>query len=346
MKIKTLCAAILAAVLSVTLLTACSDAGGRLQQTSDIANGTVIGTVTVGDSTVEWVKYTDPDNYFTAMVPKGWQVRTNDLYNNGASSYSGMTIMFLSPDSSIGVTYTDYAAYKSSVFTAPTMEAVLRNLYFNSSINDKYATLAIQSNTSSGQDISAGLSNDARGNYITLSDSATIHFTVHDDEGEISGSIYKYLTNEETYYVKDCLMYLTSANQLEQWRSVLQQIRTSLNFTTTYQQRFQQNQSKNNNGGAVAGAYSIGNGTVGGTTGGIGFDMSDSYAARQKSQDIQNEKFRDYILGNERMQDNSTGAIYNTDPSFYQDYQDQGGERYSPITDDQYLEDTSGTIGW
>lgn len=96
----------------------------------------------------------------------------------------------------------------------------------------------------------------------------------------------------------------------------------------------------------MAGAYSIGNGTVGGTTGGIGFDMSDSYAARQKSQDIHNEKFKDYILGNERMQDNSTGAIYNTDPSFYQDYQDADGKRYSPITDDQYLQDTSGTIGW
>lgn len=343
---KKLFALILTAVLSVTMLTACSGGSVRPRQTSDIANGNVMNTVTVGDKTIEWVGYTDPDNYFTAMVPKGWYVNTNDLYNNGASPYSGMTINILSPDSSIGFTYTDYAAYKSSSLTTPTMEAVLKEMYFNPAMKNENTSLAIQSNTSSGQTTSVGFSNDARGNYITLSDTATIHFTLTGAEGEISGSIYKYLSMEDAYYVKDVVMYLTPSDQLEQWSSVLRNIRSTLSFTQTYQQRFQQATAQNNNGGAVAGAYSVGN-TNGGTTGGTYLpDMSDSYAARDKAQDIHNEKFRDYILGNERMQDNSTGDIYNTDPSFYQEYQDQGGERYSPITDDQYLDDTKGTIGW
>ena len=301
MKIKQLCAILLTAILSVTMLTACSDStGGRLQRTSDIADGTVINTVTIGNQTIEWVNYTDPGNYFTA---------------------------------------------RSAALTSLTLETLLKEMYFNPAINTDNATLAIQSNTPSGQS-TIGFSSDNTGATISMLDSATIRFTLKGGEGEISGSVYKYLATADAFYVKDVAMYLAPAGQLDQWISVLRTIRASITFTQTYQQRFQKNTAQTNNGGAVAGAYSIGNGTVGGTTGGIGFDMSDSYAARQKSQDIHNEKFKDYILGNERMQDNSTGTIYNTDPSFYQDYQDADGKRYSPITDDQYLQDTSGTIGW
>ena len=346
MKIKQLCAILLTAILSVTMLTACSDSmGGRLQRTSDIADGTVINTVTIGNQTIEWVNYTDPGNYFTARVPKGWKVETNDLYNGASSPASGMSFTVTSADSSFGMNYTDFAAYKSAALTSLTLETLLKEMYFNPAINTDNATLAIQSNTPSGQS-TIGFSSDNTGATISMLDSATIRFTLKGGEGEISGSVYKYLATTDAFYVKDVAMYLAPAGQLDQWISVLRTIRASITFTQTYQQRFQKNTAQTNNGGAVAGAYSIGNGTVGGTTGGIGFDMSDSYAARQKSQDIYNEKFKDYILGNERMQDNSTGTIYNTDPSFYQDYQDADGKRYSPITDDQYLQDTSGTIGW
>ena len=58
------------------------------------------------------------------------------------------------------------------------------------------------------------------------------------------------------------------------------------------------------------------------------------------------QKFDDYILGRDRVQDNSTGDIYYADQSWYDQYSDWGGERYSQISGDQYLSDVSGEVGW
>ena len=334
-------ALMLTAVLAAASLTACADEPtGRAQKTSDIADGTVINTVTVGSQTIEWVNYTDPDNYFTAMVPKGWQVNTTDLGDGGQTQAGGMTVAIVSPDASCGVIYTDHAAFKAASLSSATAEAYLKDLCFNPAMNEKYAALTIQSVTPSTTQSTIGFSSDADGAYITPSDASTIRFTLPDTEGELSASVYTYLTTAEAYYFKDILLYMVPAGQLDQWYSVLRTIRSSLNFTQAYQQRFQKQTQAYN--GTVDTYNNFGTGTIGTDT----FDMSDSYAARQKAQDIQSEKFKDYILGNDRMQDNSTGAIYNTDPSFYEDYQKGDGQRYSPITDDQYLQDTSGTIGW
>ena len=75
--------------------------------------------------------------------------------------------------------------------------------------------------------------------------------------------------------------------------------------------------------------------------------MSDSIMSswenRNTSQDILSQKQSDAILGFERVEDVETGEIYKAQNGFTDWYD---GERYKPITDDQYAKDVEGEILW
>ncbi|MGN1357939.1 MAG: hypothetical protein ACI4WU_01090 [Bacilli bacterium] len=62
---------------------------------------------------------------------------------------------------------------------------------------------------------------------------------------------------------------------------------------------------------------------------------------RQTSYDIISQKQSDATLGYERVYDTDTGEIYKAYNGFTDDYD---GKRYQPVTDDMYLEKTSGYI--
>lgn len=76
-------------------------------------------------------------------------------------------------------------------------------------------------------------------------------------------------------------------------------------------------------------------------------EMSDSIMSswenRNKSDDIIRQKQSDATFGYERVMDTETGEIYQTENGFTDWYD---GERYRPITDEQYTEAVKGEFSW
>ena len=76
-------------------------------------------------------------------------------------------------------------------------------------------------------------------------------------------------------------------------------------------------------------------------------EMSDSIMSswenRNKSDDIIRQKQSDATFGYERVMDTETGEIYQTENGFTDWYD---GERYQPITDEQYTEAVKGEFSW
>ena len=62
---------------------------------------------------------------------------------------------------------------------------------------------------------------------------------------------------------------------------------------------------------------------------------------RQTTYDIMSQKQSDATLGYERVYDTETNEIYKAYNGFTDEYD---GERYKPVTDDMYLQKTSGYI--
>ncbi len=69
--------------------------------------------------------------------------------------------------------------------------------------------------------------------------------------------------------------------------------------------------------------------------------ISDSWKQRNKSTELELEKYSDALLGYSRVEDTDTGEIYWTDTGFEDRYL---GERYKPITDEQYSLPTAGIL--
>ena len=67
----------------------------------------------------------------------------------------------------------------------------------------------------------------------------------------------------------------------------------------------------------------------------------DSWDKRNTSFDIMSQKQSDATLGYERVYDTKTNEIYKAYNGFNDEYD---GERYKPVTDNMYLEKTSGYI--
>lgn len=76
-------------------------------------------------------------------------------------------------------------------------------------------------------------------------------------------------------------------------------------------------------------------------------EMSDSIMSswenRNKSDDIMRQKQSDATFGYERVMDTETGEIYQTENGFTDWYD---GERYKPITEEQYTEAVKGEFSW
>ena len=76
-------------------------------------------------------------------------------------------------------------------------------------------------------------------------------------------------------------------------------------------------------------------------------EMSDSIMStwenRNKSDDIMRQKQSDATFGVERVMDTETGEIYQTENGFTDWYD---GERYKPITEEQYTEAVKGEFSW
>ena len=131
--------------------------------------------------------------------------------------------------------------------------------------------------------------------------------------------------------VYDTIFITTPKDEFIDWEDTLNTICSSLIFTDTFINGFNQQQD------AVMKNFqeirAIGNE--------ISDGIMDSWNKRNKSFDIMSQKQSDAILGYERVYDTETNEIYKAYNGFTDDYD---GERYKSITDDMYSQKTSGYI--
>ncbi len=131
--------------------------------------------------------------------------------------------------------------------------------------------------------------------------------------------------------VYDAIFITTPKGELVDWQDILNSVASSLVFTDTFINGF------NNQQDAVMKNFqqirAIGNQ--------ISDGIMDSWNKRNKSFDIISQKQSDATLGYERVYDTETGDIYKAYNGFTDEY---NGNRYKPITDDMYIKKTSGYI--
>ena len=131
--------------------------------------------------------------------------------------------------------------------------------------------------------------------------------------------------------VYDAIFITAPKDEFIDWQDTLNTICSSLKFTDTFINGFNQQQD------AVMKNFqqirAIGNE--------ISDGIMDSWNRRNTSFDIMSQKQSDATLGYERVYDTETNEIYKAYNGFTDDYD---GERYKPITDDMYSKKTSGII--
>lgn len=131
--------------------------------------------------------------------------------------------------------------------------------------------------------------------------------------------------------VYDAIFITAPKDEFIDWQDTLNTICSSLKFTDTFINGFNQQQD------AVMKNFqqirAIGNE--------ISDGIMDSWNKRNTSFDIMSQKQSDATLVYERVYDTETNEIYKAYNGFTDDYD---GERYKPITDDMYSKKTSGII--
>lgn len=131
--------------------------------------------------------------------------------------------------------------------------------------------------------------------------------------------------------VYDTIFITAPKDEFIDWQDTLNTICSSLTFTDTFINGFNQQQD------AVMKNFqqirAIGNE--------ISDGIMDSWNKRNTSFDIMSQKQSDAILGYERVYDTETNEIYKAYNGFTDDYD---GKRYKPISEDMYSKKTSGFI--
>ncbi len=324
-------AVILTAAMSIPLLTGCAGGG------SDVPDNFVAETS--GEyGTLQWEYYKDPEGNFAVEIPVGWKVNMKKV-NNLLGQEPSRLVEIKNPDETMGVWGIDYMYFYASQLSSLTVEAVFKEQIFSPSQNSSVTSYELTGEKIITDSMNA-FKNSEKSEHIKDIGRYREHFVQKgmEGEGEVECAL---VSHDSASFIVSALLvktaYATPMGVFDKWQPVLDRIRESLNFT--YNNQGQGGTA--NNGGT--GTVIPDNGTVynPGT-----FDLSDSITSRNNVNDINVQKFDDYILGRDRVQDNSTGDIYYADQSWYDQYSDWGGERYSQISGDQYLSDVSGEVGW
>lgn len=293
-------------------------------------------------------------NEFSIKKPKGWKVDT-------IGDYIHYTIRVYNPDNPI---YQFFFNMKSEGYNKSEDAKRWQQKYYQ---NDMFAkTSVIATKDTLGfykifNDLGT-LNNTAAFTFPTLTD-----FTVSENlgKGSLGGDMLRatfkdangkegegiftaYVYDVGTYYVSeniisgkqidiqylnvyDTIFITTPKDEFIDWEDILNTICSSLNFTDTFINGFNQQQD------AVMKNFqqirAIGNE--------ISDGIMDSWNKRNTSFDIMSQKQSDATLGYERVYDTETNEIYKAYNGFNDEYD---GERYKAVTDDMYLKKTSGYI--
>lgn len=268
-------------------------------------------------------------NEFSIKIPKGWKVDT-------LGDYIHYTIKVYNPDKPL---YQFFLNMKTEGYNKSEDAKRWQQKYYP---NDMFAkTSVIATKDTEGfykifNDLGT-LNNTAAFTFPTLTD-----FTVSENlgkgvfGGDILRATFKDANGKEgegifTAYVYDTIFITTPKDEFIDWEDTLNTICSSLSFTDTFINGF------NNEQDAVMKNFqqirAIGNE--------ISDGIMDSWNKRNTSFDIMSQKQSDATLGYERVYDTKTNEIYKAYNGFNDEYD---GERYKPVTDDMYLQKTSGYI--
>ena len=132
--------------------------------------------------------------------------------------------------------------------------------------------------------------------------------------------------------LRNCRLWCYRIGEYGNWSEVFKKIQGSLQYTDVYNNRYHTSESTGgiNNSGSTSVNKDLSDA------------MMDSWNARNKSEDIMNQKQQDATLGYERVYDTETGDIYRADSGFMEQYDKMDGQRYASATDDMYTEGYSG----
>ena len=283
-----------------------------------------------GWNDVEWEQYSS--QYFTVMIPKGWQVKVS----GGAGSLA-WTIS--SPDGFTGYSSQDHPVYAAKDYQIMqqigagmylqngTVQEYFRTYFSDSTENFTVVSSCLPSNY---QQIQAILGADGVLDYASLY--ATFRENGREGEGVYSAMIGK---SQDVYYNgynygmwTINLLYGEWAplGELKNWQPIIAQSSKTFQFTQEYYQEA---------------AYVLG----GSTPSSINDNdvVMEAFEERSLSDTIIQEKRSDMIGEYERVYDNESGKIYRAYNGFLDDL-GAGQSRFTPITDPQYAEGYSGWI--
>lgn len=293
-------------------------------------------------------------NEFSIKKPKGWKVDT-------FGDYIHYTIKVYNPDNPI---YQFFFNMKTEGYNKSEAAKRFQQKYYPNNIFAKTSVIATKDTEGFYKIFNdlGTLNNTSTFTFPTLTD-----FTVTDNlgKGSLGGDMLRatfkdangkegegiftaYVYDVGSYYVYeniisgkqidiqylnvyDAIFITAPKDELIDWEEVLNTICSSLEFTDTFINGFNQQQD------AVLKNFqqirAIGNQ--------ISDGIMDSWNKRNKSFDIMSQKQSDATLGYERVYDTETNEIYKAYNGFTDDYD---GERYKSITDDMYSQKTSGYI--
>ena len=293
-------------------------------------------------------------NEFSIKKPKGWKVDT-------IGDYIHYTIRVYNPDNPI---YQFFFNMKTEGYNKSEDAKRWQQKYYPNDMLAKTSVIATKDTLGFYKIFNdlGTLNNTALFTFPTLTD-----FTVSENlgKGSLGGDMLRatfkdangkegegiftaYVYDVGTYYVSeniisgkqidiqylnvyDTIFITTPKDELIDWEDILNTICSSLDFTDTFINGFNQQQD------AVMKNFqqirAIGNE--------ISDGIMDSWNKRNTSFDIMSQKQSDAILGYERVYDTETNEIYKAYNGFNDEYD---GERYKAVTDDMYLKKTSGYI--
>ena len=311
--------------------------------------------VKIRESETAAIKYTDFDNGLIKMkIPEGWKV---DVLGD----YIHYTIKAYNPQRP---TYQFFFNLKTEGYNKSEEAKAFQKRYYPNSIFAKTSVIA-DKNTEGFYKIFndlGTLNNNATFTFPTLTDFTVIEklgtgvvggdilrASFKDAEGKDAEGIFTaYVYDPGPYYVPenvisgkqidiyylnvyDAIFVTAPKDELINWQETLTTISSSLEFTDTFINSF------NNQQDAEMKNFQNVRNICNQITDGI----MDSWEKRNTSFDIMSQKQSDATLGYERVYDTDTGEIYKAYNGFTDDYK---GEKYQAITDDMYTKKTSGYI--
>ena len=299
-------------------------------QASDTATDEKV-TVKKGDwENIEWETYTDPNGYFTLEKPKGWNVNTNDLFKG--TSPSGLMIGVSHPDREMtGATVLDFVNLPTYKLKEQTVESLFKDQLYNNPIITEWNVVNSQTTDEQKKMM-------AQSSFTVLDAKVLrIEFTQSGLSAEGMYSAFLCQSSVSGYYTSLLVNTAYSPRgEFENWAGIFAKIQSSVKYTDAYHARY-----KTSGNSSASGSVSDTSGFSGYDA---GDDMMNSWNARNKSEDIMNQKRQDATLGYERVYDTQTGDIYRADSGFMEKYDLNDGQRYAAATDDMYTEGYSGYI--